>query len=75
MVIHHDHNTHNKGHLNLDAKGAMIGKCSSIFLFTSELIYVWSLLHTESTKEYKGRTGSNSPTGPIETVCLATLLL
>ena len=28
-----------------------------------------------STKEYKGRTDSNSPTGPNEAVCLATLLL
>ena len=26
-------------------------------------------------KEYKGRTDSNSPTGPNEDVCLATLLL
>ena len=30
---------------------------------------------TFSTKEYKGRTDSNSPTGPNEAVCLATLLL
>ena len=28
-----------------------------------------------STKEYKGRTDSKSPTGPNEAVCLATLLL
>ena len=29
---------------------------------------------TENIKEYKGRTDSNSPTGPNEAVCLATLL-
>ena len=28
-----------------------------------------------STNKYKGRTDSNSPTGPNEAVCLATLLL
>ena len=27
-----------------------------------------------STKEYKGRTDSNSPTGPNEAVCVAALL-
>ena len=29
----------------------------------------------KSTKEYKGRTDSNSLTGPNEVMCLATLLL
>ena len=28
-----------------------------------------------TTKEYEGITDSNSPTGPNESVCLATLLL
>ena len=29
----------------------------------------------EDEEEYKGRTDSNSPTGPNEAVCFATLLL
>ena len=32
-------------------------------------------LKNEDTKEYKGRTDSNSPTKPNEAVCLATILL
>ena len=33
------------------------------------------LIRKKSTKEYKGRTDSNSPTGPNEIVRVATLLL
>ena len=40
-------------------------------IYSSSGVTAFSL----STQEYKGRTKSNSPTGPNEAVCVATLLL
>ena len=40
------------------------------FYFMDEVVREWT-----STKQYKGRTDNNSPTGPNEAVRLATLLL
>ena len=42
----------------------------------AKVSYEWPLKAGRmSTKEYKGRTDSNSPTGPNETVHVVTLLL